>query len=134
LFHDQSNKAWALDQFRNAPPESGRVLVASGLYEGIDLPYDMARWQLIGKIPYLSLGDARIAAKAKEYPDWYQWEAIKRVIQAAGRIVRTPTDYGVTYISDTSFARLWDQDGRRDNHLFPNFFKSALRDKRKHKT
>ena len=126
LFHGKDDKAWALDQFRSATVESGRVLIASGLYEGVDLPYDAARWQLIGKIPYLSLGDERIKRKADENPDWYQWEAIKRVVQAAGRIVRAPDDYGVTYIFDRQFGRLLERDAHRHLSLFPQFFRDAL--------
>ncbi len=131
LFHDRDTKVWALDQFKTAAPETGRVLVASGLYEGVDLPYDAARWQLIGKVPFLSLGDQRVAFKAEENPNWYAWEAAKRVIQAAGRIVRAPDDYGITYVMDTNFARLLDGDVHRDTPLFPSFFKAALRDMRK---
>lgn len=128
LFHDRDNKQWALDTFRAA--EEGRVLVASGLYEGVDLPYDAARWQLVGKVPYLSLADERIKRKAEENPDWYQWEAIKRVLQAAGRIVRAPDDWGTTYIFDGQFGRLWDRDQHRQIPLFPKFFRDALVDLR----
>lgn len=132
LFHTQQNKQEVLGQFRAAAPESGMVLVASGLYEGLDLPYDAARWQLVGKVPYLSLGDPRIIRKAEENPDWYQWEAIKRVLQAAGRIVRAPDDAGITYIFDTNFARLWDADKHRHTPLFPKFFRDAMHDLRSH--
>lgn len=133
LFHDKETKAWALDQFRTADPASGKVLVASGLYEGVDLPYDAARWQLIAKVPFLSLGDQRVAFKAEENPDWYAWEAIKKVIQGAGRIVRAPDDEGVTYLADNNFGRLWDQDKHRKVKLFPQFFRDAFHDRRKKK-
>ncbi len=104
--------------------------MASGLYEGVDLPYDAARWQLVGKVPFLSLADERIKRKAEENPDWYQWEAIKRVLQAAGRIVRAPDDEGVSYVFDSQFGRLWDRDQHRHIPLFPKFFRDAFIDLR----
>lgn len=133
IFHDKETKSWALNEFKSSPPEKGRVLVASGMYEGVDLPHELARWQMIGKVPYLSLGDQRVVAKSQENPHWYAWEAAKRLIQAVGRIVRAPDDYGITYIFDTNFSRLIDADVHRDVPLFPKFFKAALRDMRKHK-
>jgi len=129
IFHERDNKQWALDQFR--ADTTNRVLVASGMYEGVDLPYDAARWQLIGKVPYLSLGDEWIKKKSDDNPDWYQWEAIKRVVQAAGRIVRTPDDEGISYIWDSQFGRLWDRDTHRHESLFPKFFRDALIDLRR---
>jgi hypothetical protein len=131
MYHDKENKAAVLQAFRDSPPSDGKVLVASGLYEGIDLPYDAARWQLIGKVPFLSLADPRTAAKAKEHPEWYVWNAVKYILQATGRIVRAPDDQGTTYIADANFGRLWDEDKKRKTPLFPQYFKDALQDLRR---
>ena len=129
IFHEKDNKQWALEQFR--ADTTNRVLVASGLFEGVDLPYDAARWQLIGKVPYLSLADEWIKKKSEDNPDWYQWEAVKRVVQAAGRIVRAPDDEGISYIFDSQFGRLLDRDKHRHTTLFPRFFQDALIDLRR---
>lgn len=133
MFHDRNNKQETLDEFRASPPSAGRVLVASGLYEGVDLPYDAARWQVIGKVPFLWLGDARIEERAQAEPEWYAWSAIKKVIQAHGRIVRRVDDKGTSYIFDTNFGRLLREDQERRKQgkqsLFPKFFRDALRSK-----
>ncbi len=127
IWHDKQNKLSKLQEFRDSPPEQGKVLIASGLYEGVDLPFDAARWQVIAKVPYLSLGDEKIKRRLKLYPDGYAWAAIKRIVQAAGRIVRAPDDYGVTYLWDTSFENLWREDKRREKPLFPEFFRDAVK-------
>lgn len=123
MFHDRKNKAEVLDEFKNSPPAAGRVLVASGLYEGVDLPYDAARWQVIGKVPYLNLGDEHIKERADADPEWYAWQAVKNLLQAYGRIVRAADDYGQTYIFDNNFGRLYTQHRK----LFPKFVRDAIK-------
>lgn len=127
MFHARDNKTVVLEQFRQSLPEQGKVLVASGLYEGVDLPYDAARWQLIGKVPYLSLANEMVKQKSQENQSWYDWEAVKRILQATGRIVRAADDYGITYLHDINFKRLLDTDSRRVSPLFPNYFRDAIR-------
>ena len=127
MSHDHGNKAEMLELFRASPPEEGRVLIASGMYEGVDLPYDAARWQIIGKVPFLNLGSEPIRARAAEEPGWYAWETIKRLIQASGRIVRAADDHGYTYIGDTNFLRLYTNDLRRERPMFPKFIRDAVR-------
>jgi Rad3-related DNA helicase len=106
IYHDKTNTQTQFDKFTNAPPESGAVFVASGLYEGIDLAYDLGRWQCIAKIPWLSLVDPAVKYKSQQDEEWYIWETAKKTIQACGRISRTPTDYGVTYVLDSTFERM----------------------------
>jgi Rad3-related DNA helicase len=123
MWHERHDKREMLQQFRDSPPESGRVLIASGMYEGVDLPHDAARWQVIVKVPYLSLGDEAVKKKADKDAKWYAWEAIKQVVQAAGRISRTPDDFGETYILDSNFTRLY----RSNTELFPPFFRPSVK-------
>lgn len=126
IFHTRENKAQVLADFR--ANEGNQVLVVSGLYEGVDLPYDAARWQVISKVPFLYLGDERIKKHAEVDPQWYAWEAIKKVLQATGRIVRAPDDFGTTYIYDSNFKRLWTEDQKLPDHLrmFPSYFLDSL--------
>jgi len=126
MFHSRQDKRQVLERFRTSDPEEGKVLVASGLYEGLDLPHDSARWQVVGKVPYLSLGDPVVKNRADVEPDWYAWETIKRIVQASGRICRTPDDLGITYIFDSNFERLYKADQRREAQLFPAYFSEAL--------
>lgn len=124
MFHDRSNKSDVYHAFRNATDD--RILVACGMYEGIDLPQDLGRWQVIAKIPWGSLGSPAIKHLAELDPEWYIWETLKTTIQACGRVCRTPEDYGVTYILDKSFWRMF-YDGK---HLLPQWFTEAIQYKR----
>ena len=119
IFHDKWNKKEKYQQYINTP---GSILVASGLYEGIDLPGDLGRWQVVTKIPWKSLGDPAIRLMAERDPEWYLWESAKTTIQAAGRVCRNETDYGVTYCLDKTFNRLYSE-GR---HLLPQWFISCI--------
>jgi Rad3-related DNA helicase len=122
MFHERHNRSSVYRDFRDSPSDSGRVLIASGMYEGVDLPEDAGRWQVITKIPWPSLGNPAIKYLSEKDPEWYQWECWKQVIQACGRICRTPEDYGVTYILDGSIQRLL-KDG---SHLLPPWFQDGL--------
>lgn len=122
LFHTRENKREVYEEFRKSHPSEGRVLVASGMYEGIDLPDELGRWQVITKTPWKSLGDPAIRYKAERDPDWYRWATCKDLIQACGRICRHEEDYGVSYVLDSSASRLVQQS----QHLIPNWFKDAL--------
>lgn len=122
LFHDRSNKSEVYEYFRSLPPGSGAVLVACGMYEGIDLPEDLGRFQIIAKIPWPSLGNPGVKHMSELDPEWYLWETAKTVIQACGRICRTPEDYGETYVLDSSYERLLEEA----EHLLPEWYKEAI--------
>ena len=122
IWHDKENKMAQYQSFRAKTPESGAVMVASGLYEGVDLPEDMGRWQVITKVPWPSLGEPAIKYLAERDPEWYSNECIKTILQASGRICRSISDYGITYILDSSFKRLYDN--YRD--LFPEWYQKGV--------
>ena len=121
IFHNRENKK---EMYQRYIDSKDGILVACGMYEGIDLPDDLGRWQVITKIPWPSLGDAAIAALAERDPEWYLWETAKTVIQAGGRVSRHEADYGVTYCLDSSFMRLYNEG----SHLLPRWFLDCLVD------
>lgn len=120
IWHTRGNKRGQYERFRNAP--DGAILVASGMYEGIDLPQDLGRWQVITKLPYPSLADTAIAFKARLRPEWYQWQCIRALVQASGRVARGPDDLGISYIVDSN----WDMLYNKHQHLFPQWFREAV--------
>lgn len=122
IFHDRDNKKLKYREFLRSKPSEGRILVACGMYEGIDLPEDLGRWQVVAKVPWMSLGNPAIKHMADKDQDWYLWETLKTLIQACGRICRTEKDFGVTYLLDSSFYRL--QVDAAD--LFPKWFSDAI--------
>ena len=124
IFHGKTDTAARYRDFLESPPESGRVLVASGMYEGLDLVDDLGRWQVIAKIPYPSLGDPAIEYKMRQDQEWYTWQALKLVMQGCGRISRRETDFGETYVLDSSFRSLYSSSLRME--LVPGWFRSAV--------
>ena len=99
-------------------------MVASGMYEGIDLADDLARWQVICKVPWANLTEPAMQYLAQQDPEGYANEAARLVVQAYGRVCRNPNDFGETFIVDRSFRRLYN-DYRE---LFPGWFCDAVMD------
>ena len=98
------------------------VIVSPSMTEGFDFSGDLARWQIIAKMPYPYLGDRQVAAKKEQDPAWYDAQTVGTIIQATGRVVRSETDRGVTYILDSDFMYLWD----RRKAMFPKWWKDAM--------
>lgn len=101
----------ALEEFVKST--SPRVLVTASFTTGLDLPYIIG-WQVIAKAPFGSLGDEITARRrAFKLPNGYPFgqqvyesECMNTVVQAAGRIVRSPDDSGPTFIIDGNYAQL----------------------------
>jgi Rad3-related DNA helicase len=125
MWHTKNDREAQYANFIARGAETGAVLVACGMYEGIDLSYDLARWQAICKVPYPSLGDAAVNERMIRRPESYAWSAIRDLLQATGRVCRSPTDTGITYILDSNFKVL----RKRYPDLFPDWFTAAIREK-----
>lgn len=120
LFHSKENKDAVYAKFRSS--DKPYILVASGMAEGIDLPYEAGRWQIITKIQYPSLADNLMMYVKNNEKDLYAWMTVRTLVQQCGRICRTPEDYGVTYILDTCFENLY----KFNKKLFPQYFKESV--------
>jgi hypothetical protein len=91
--------------------------------EALDLAGDLARWQVLCKAPYANTSDSRVERRLEEGQwAWYHRDALRTVIQAAGRVVRAPDDYGATYLADSSLLDLFDR-ARSD---MPDWFADAV--------
>jgi len=101
---DSNERSDVLEKFKNDKDNS--VLVSPSFTEGVDLPYDLCRFQVIAKIPYESLGNPQVKARMDVDPQWYATNAIVTMIQAYGRAMRAEDDEGITYILDSSLMNL----------------------------
>jgi ATP-dependent DNA helicase DinG len=105
LSHENSKERDnVLKKFRAS--KSNDILVSPSFTEGVDLPYDLCRWQIIAKIPYGDLGNKQVSARNKLDPEHYAASTIVTMIQSYGRIMRAEDDAGVTYILDSSLLNL----------------------------
>jgi Rad3-related DNA helicase len=112
-------KRRALEHHRASPLPT--VLLSPSLREGVDLPDDFLRFQIVTKMPYPDLGDPWTAARQSRDPRWYALETAKALVQAYGRSCRHAGDHGVTYILDGQFARFV----QRYRPLLPAWFREA---------
>src|SRR5204862_4363379 len=112
-------KTRALDQHRAAAAPT--VLVSPSLREGVDLPDDFLRFQVVTKMPYPDLGGPWTAARRSRDPRWYALETAKALVQAYGRSCRHAEDHGITYVLDGQFARFV----QRYRPLLPWWFREA---------
>ena len=112
-------KARALDHHRASA--AATVLVSPSLREGVDLPDDFLRFQIVMKMPFPDLGDPWTAARRERDPRWYALETAKALVQAYGRSCRHAGDHGVTYVLDGQFERFL----ARYRVLLPEWFRDA---------
>ena len=90
--------------------DSPDVFISVKMEEALNLTGDLARWQVLCKAPYLNTNDSRVARRLEEGQwAWYHRSALRTVIQACGRVVRSPDDYGATYLADSSLLDLFDR-------------------------
>lgn len=111
-----------LAQFKKT---KGGILLAPSMDRGVDLPEDDCRVVVVAKVPFASLGNKQVKARlySKGGQSWYTVDAIRSLVQMAGRGVRSDTDTCVTYVLDGQFvSQLW---GKSRSYL-PAWFKDAL--------
>lgn len=100
----------------------GSVLLSPSMMEGVDLVDDLSEFQVILKMPWASLADARVKRKSELDNDWYTNKVWVHVMQASGRSTRHEEDESITYILDNSFPHFYD----KWKHRLPKWFKQRL--------
>lgn len=124
--HERGQKlADILEEFKAYRQGPAVILTPSG-FEGVDLPGDLSRYQVIVKAPFGSLGDKRMKVILDRYPDIYSLQTLMKVTQGAGRSVRSMTDYATTYCLDTGIQRLWNSKDNEWSDEFKTIFTSTL--------
>lgn len=86
------------------------VLLSPSMTTGIDLADDLSRFQIIVKLPFLSLGEPRVEKKSKMSSYWYENAMWLEVLQSSGRSTRNEDDHSITYILDSSFRYFYDKN------------------------
>ncbi|MFC4450710.1 helicase C-terminal domain-containing protein [Halorussus aquaticus] len=106
--HGKENRDAELESWKASDGEE--VFLSVKMEEALDLKGDLARWQVICKAPFLNTNDSRVAHRLEEGQwAWYYRAALRTVIQACGRVVRSPDDYGATYLADSSLLQVFDR-------------------------
>ncbi|MFC7018524.1 MULTISPECIES: helicase C-terminal domain-containing protein [Haloarcula] len=120
--HDREGRDAALAAWKRS--DNPDVFLSVKMEEALDLEGDLCRWQVICKAPYPNTRDSRVARRLEDGQwGWYYRTALRTVIQACGRVVRAPDDYGATYLADSSLLDLFE----RASHDTPDWFGAQVR-------
>lgn len=129
LSHDSKSRDATFKTFENHA--ANEILVTPSASTGVD--WDHVGWQMIPKVPFPDLSDEFVRLRY-DYVDpytgedigkqVYTQEAVKTLVQAAGRCVRTPTSKGVTVITDSTFWPLFKYTAP---NAFPDWFRPAVK-------
>jgi DNA polymerase-3 subunit epsilon/ATP-dependent DNA helicase DinG len=109
LQHGQTSRFRLLREFRSR--EQAVLLGTRSFWEGVDLPGDELTCLLIARLPFAVPSDPLVAARSAEFDDPFQEymvpDAVLRLRQGFGRLVRRSTDRGVVVLLD---SRAWRRD------------------------
>jgi Rad3-related DNA helicase len=99
LFRDiaSNNEEILREHFQSKEPT---ILVSPSLSFGIDLKDELARFQIIVKLPFLPLSSKRIKQLFDIDKNWYENKMLNALVQACGRATRSKHDFSTTYILD----------------------------------
>lgn len=100
------------------------VLVGPGFGEGVDLKYDLCRFIIFVKMPYMDLSDPVVKARLAVDPDWYQMMTAATLLQMKGRGERADDDWCVSRMRDACFKD-WYFGGAR--HILPLDFHRCIK-------
>jgi len=104
LYHTSENREEVLETFLTS--EEPVVLVACGMSEGLDLAGEAFGFQMITKVMWPNKKDKLIDYRYKNNMPRILWDTVRTIRQQKGRIVRGPSDYGVTYMLDSAFGNV----------------------------
>ncbi|RBQ22687.1 hypothetical protein ALNOE001_16530 [Candidatus Methanobinarius endosymbioticus] len=125
ISHTSQNRERVLNHFEKS--KEPLVLVSPSMSEGVDLPYDKCRFQVIYKVPFPYLGDEQVNMRMKQDRRWYAYKTVMTLMQSYGRGMRAEDDSCYTYILDGDIDMLFKSPLYKS--LVPNFFKEAVVEK-----
>ena len=121
VFHDSSNKEEALKQHFESKVDS--VIVSPSVHTGVSFDNDRARFQVIAKIPYPSLGSEKNKLRKSKNPEWYAYRTVSSLCQMIGRVIRNKKDFADTIIIDESFGDVL----KYSSHYLPEWIKDSIK-------
>ena len=119
LFHDSKDREEVYEKFLRS---TDKVLVSPSFQEGIDLPHEALRFQVIAKVPFPPAKDPQISARKDIDPGWYDLQTALTLVQSYGRGMRAPDDWANTYVVDKNFEFFV----RRNHRILPGWFTEAI--------
>jgi len=120
VYHDSSNKDEVLQG--HFATKAASVIVSPSMDTGVSFDDDLARFQIVAKVPYPSLASQKNKMRQKINPDWYAYRTVQNLLQIFGRVVRSNTDRGDTIIIDGSFGDVM----KYNSHYIPAWVQRTI--------
>lgn len=112
-----------LDEFKWRGKRRPTILVSPAFSTGTDMPYRVAEYQIIPKMPFPNFGSPLVQARIKRDKTYVAYVTIQHLVQSVGRGMRAPDDQCESLILDGHFGWL-----RGSNWDFaPNSFHIAVK-------
>ena len=115
---DEAARREFLNSFTNESQQVGLAVLGGAFAEGIDLPGDRLIGAFVATLGLPQFNEVneqfkhRMAQRfgsAASYDYAYFYPGLQKVVQAAGRVVRTQQDRGVLYLIDDRFSQITTQ-------------------------
>ena len=122
--HDGENRQDRLWMFKNS--DEPLVFISPSMGEGVNLPGDLCRFQIMYKLPYPDLADKQIRMRANADDEWYDYKTAMTLIQTYGRGMRYAEDYCTTYLIDNRIKEFVKRDSKTNKFLPDSFVRAVL--------
>ena len=104
IFHGSHDREEKIQLFKQS--KGNKILVSAYAWEGVDFPYDEARFQVICKNPFPNIGDKQVKERDRIDFGWLYRQQCLVLSQMYGRTNRAPDDFSVTYLLDQDIERI----------------------------
>lgn len=121
ILPESSDTAWEFRKFcqRRGPG----IFLSPAAHTGYSFDDDAARWQIIAKVPFPDTTYGIAKARAERIQHYIQKHAARTMMQMAGRIVRSVSDWGETAVIDDTIEWVFS----RYRPYFSSWFRRAVK-------
>lgn len=120
LTHTTRTTIPTVERFKRSGP--GTVLVSPSVTTGYDFPGDQCEFIIWGKVPYPFTNTPLAKARKALDNTWSDWEAMKSLVQGAGRGNRKESDRCEVFIIDDHWGHFW----RERKGFAPKWFQERV--------
>lgn len=120
LYHQSGNRDKVLADFKKS--DSPCILVSPSVEEGHDFKGDLARYNILLKVPYADTRSPLTKERVKQNRQYGYLKAAEKILQQYGRSNRDEKDWSETFILDDHWGDYFHRIV-----TFPEYFKRAWR-------
>lgn len=121
IVHNSHDTQRKVTEFRESSPPA--ILVSPSVTTGWDFPYECARWQIVGKLPFPDSRSKVMKAREEIDKDYLSYLTAQTLVQTCGRGVRAEDDWCVNFVIDDHFK--WFL--RKYKDFMPKWFHDTIR-------